>query len=159
MARILLIDDDAQLGPPLAAYFQRFDMALECALRPSAGLALLREGGRHGGFDAAILDVMLPEMDGFELCRTIRRESDIPIIMLTARGEVMDRVVGLELGADDYVPKPFEPRELVARLQTVLRRRTASAPAATRLEVDGLMIEPTIRSVQRLGQALELTGT
>ena len=159
MARILLIDDDAQLGPPLAAYFQRFDMALECALRPSAGLALLREGGRHGGFDAAILDVMLPEMDGFELCRTIRRESDIPIIMLTARGEVMDRVVGLELGADDYVPKPFEPRELVARLQTVLRRRSASAPAATRLEFDGLMIDPTTRSVQRLGQALELTGT
>ena len=159
MARILLIDDDAQLGPPLAAYFQRFDMALECALRPSAGLALLREGGRHGGFDAAILDVMLPEMDGFELCRTIRRESDIPIIMLTARGEVMDRVVGLELGADDYVPKPFEPRELVARLQTVLRRRSASAPAATRLEFDGLMIDPATRSVQRLGHALELTGT
>jgi len=159
MARILLIDDDAQLGPPLAAYFQRFDMTLECALRPSAGLALLREGGRHGGFDAAILDVMLPEMDGFELCRTIRRESDIPIIMLTARGEVMDRVVGLELGADDYVPKPFEPRELVARLQTVLRRRSASAPAATRLEFDGLMIDPATRSVQRLGQALELTGT
>jgi two-component system OmpR family response regulator len=67
---------------------------------------------------------MLPEMDGFELCRTIRRNSDIPILMLTARGEVMDRVVGLELGADDYVPKPFEPRELVARVQTVLRRRT-----------------------------------
>ena len=159
MARILLIDDDAQLGPPLAAYFQRFDMTLECALRPSAGLALLREGGRHGGFDAAILDVMLPEMDGFELCRTIRRESDIPIIMLTARGEVMDRVVGLELGADDYVPKPFEPRELVARLQTVLRRRSTSAPAATRLEFDGLVIDPATRSVQRLGQALELTGT
>lgn len=159
MARILLIDDDAQLGPPLAAYFQRFDMTLECALRPSAGLALLREGGRQGGFDAAILDVMLPEMDGFELCRTIRRESDIPIIMLTARGEVMDRVVGLELGADDYVPKPFEPRELVARLQTVLRRRSAGAPAATRLEFDGLMIDSATRSVQRLGQALELTGT
>jgi two-component system, OmpR family, response regulator len=159
MARILLIDDDAQLGPPLAAYFQRFDMALECALRPSAGLALLRESGRQGGFDAAILDVMLPEMDGFELCRTIRRESDIPIIMLTARGEVMDRVIGLELGADDYVPKPFEPRELVARLQTVLRRRSPSAPAATRLEFDGLMIEPATRSVQRLGETLELTGT
>jgi two-component system OmpR family response regulator len=120
MPRILLIDDDAQLGPPLAAYFQRFDLSLEQALRPSAGLARLAQGG----FDAAILDVMLPEMDGFELCRTIRRTSDIPLIMLTARGEVMDRVVGLELGADDYVPKPFEPRELVARVQTVLRRRT-----------------------------------
>ena len=74
---------------------------------------------------------MLPEMDGFELCRAIRRESDVPIIMLTARGEVMDRIVGLELGADDYLPKPFEPRELAVRLQTILRR-ARSAPAAGR---------------------------
>ncbi len=124
MHRILLIDDDEQLGPPLATYFQRFELELVQALRPSAGLARLAQGG----FDAAILDVMLPEMDGFELCRTIRRESDLPIVMLTARGEVMDRVVGLELGADDYLPKPFEPRELVARLQTVLRRRRAAVP-------------------------------
>jgi two-component system OmpR family response regulator len=155
MTRILLIDDDAQLGPPLAAYFQRFDLSLECALRPSAGLALVRAGG----FDAAILDVMLPEMDGFELCRTIRKESDIPLIMLTARGEVMDRVVGLELGADDYVPKPFEPRELVARLQTVLRRRAVSAPAISRLVFDGLVIDPVTRSVQRQGQTLDMTST
>ena len=119
MATFLLIDDDAQLGPPLATYFQRFDLTLVCALRPSVGIARLREGG----IDAAILDVMLPEMDGFELCRIIRRDSDLPVIMLTARGDVMDRVVGLELGADDYLPKPFEPREWVARLQTVLRRR------------------------------------
>ena len=126
MTRILLIDDDAQLGEPLAAYFSRFELQLEQALRPSAGLALLRKGG----FDAAILDVMLPEMDGFALCRTIRKESDVPIIMLTARGDVMDRVVGLELGADDYLPKPFEPRELVARVQTVLRRRIARVQAA-----------------------------
>ncbi|MDP2769759.1 MAG: response regulator, partial [Giesbergeria sp.] len=110
MHRILLIDDDEQLGPPLATYFQRFELELVQALRPSEGLALLAQGG----FDAAILDVMLPEMDGFALCRSIRRTSTIPLIMLTARGEVMDRVVGLELGADDYLPKPFEPRELVA---------------------------------------------
>ncbi len=102
---------------------------------------------------------MLPEMDGFELCRTIRRESDIPIIMLTARGDVMDRVVGLELGADDYVPKPFEPRELVARLQTVLRRRAVSAPASARLTFEGLVIDPATRSVQRAGEAVELTST
>ena len=99
MHRILLIDDDEQLGPPLATYFQRYELELVQALRPSQGLALL-EGPGQGGFDAAILDVMLPEMDGFELCRSIRRTSDIPLIMLTARGEVMDRVVGLELGAD-----------------------------------------------------------
>ena len=124
MHRILLIDDDAQLGAPLATYFQRFELELVHALRPSDGLAQLTAGG----FDAAILDVMLPEMDGFELCRTIRKQGDLPIVMLTARGEVMDRVVGLELGADDYLPKPFEPRELVARLQTVLRRRRAQGP-------------------------------
>ena len=106
MFKILLIDDDEQLAAPLAAYFKRFDLQLESAIRPSAGLNRLASS--H--FDAAILDVMLPEMDGFELCRTIRKTSDIPIIMLTARGEVMDRVVGLELGADDYLPKPFEPR-------------------------------------------------
>ena len=161
MPRILLIDDDAQLGSPLAAYLARFDLTLECALRPSAGLVRLRQGG----FDAVILDVMLPEMDGFALCRLIRKESDIPIIMLTARGDVMDRVVGLELGADDYVPKPFEPRELVARLQTVLRRRVAGVPDSpahlpvTRLCFEGLALDATTRSVQRQGEVLELTST
>jgi OmpR family response regulator RpaB len=155
MSRILLIDDDAQLGAPLAVYLARFDLTLVCALRPSDGLALLRQGG----FDAAILDVMLPEMDGFELCRSIRKDSDIPIVMLTARGEVMDRVVGLELGADDYLPKPFEPRELVARLQTVLRRRSSSPQATARLQFDGLVLDPATRSVLRQGQALELTST
>ena len=131
MPRILLIDDDTQLGAPLADYFARFDMVLEQALRPSTGLALLAEGG----FDAAILDVMLPEMDGFALCRAIRKNNDIPLIMLTARGEVMDRVVGLELGADDYLPKPFEPRELVARLQTVLRQGDAVELTSTEFDL------------------------
>ena len=159
MMRILLIDDDEQLGEPLAAYFARFEMQLSHATRPSAGLAMLRQGG----FDAAILDVMLPEMDGFELCRTIRKESDIPLIMLTARGDVMDRVIGLELGADDYLPKPFEPRELVARLQTVLRRRptvqTAAQRTDGRLKFEGLTIDPTTRSVRCLGVDVELTST
>jgi two-component system, OmpR family, response regulator len=158
MHRILLIDDDAQLGPPLAAYFRRFELELIHALKPSEGLALLEQGG----FDAAILDVMLPEMDGFELCRTIRKQGDLPLVMLTARGEVMDRVVGLELGADDYLPKPFEPRELVARLQTVLRRLRASGSsvaASGPLEFEGLNIDATRRSVMRHGQALELTST
>ena len=153
MPRILLVDDDALLGPPLATYLQRFGLDLVLADRASAGLALLR----GGGFDAAILDVMLPEMDGFELCRTIRRDSDLPIIMLTARGDVMDRVVGLELGADDYLPKPFEPRELVARLQTVLRRRRAPATAGT-LAFDGLSIDLDRHQVLRQGERVELTG-
>ncbi len=164
MTRILLIDDDEQLAAPLAAYFKRFDLLLDSATRPSAGLAKLQSGL----YDAAILDVMLPEMDGFELCRTIRKTGgvagDIPIIMLTARGEVMDRVVGLELGADDYLPKPFEPRELVARLQTVLRR--LRAPVSNkgvenkhRLVFDRLEIDLDTHVVLRQGEALELTGT
>ena len=160
MPRLLLIDDDQALGAPLATYFARSGFELIHAIRPSQGLALLREGG----FDAAILDVMLPEMDGFELCRTIRKESTLPIVMLTARGDVMDRVVGLELGADDYLPKPFEPRELLARIQTVLRR-VAPLPPATAAgngrvwRFDGLVIDLDRRSVQREGETVELTGT
>jgi OmpR family response regulator RpaB len=159
MPRLLLIDDDEQLGPPLAAYFQRFAFDLQQATRPSTGLALLRQGG----FDAAILDVMLPEMDGFELCRTIRKDNPIPIVMLTARGDVMDRVVGLELGADDYLPKPFEPRELLARIQTILRRAapaSTAAPSSPRtLRFEGLEIDLDRRSVQRQGTTVDLTST
>jgi OmpR family response regulator RpaB len=154
MPRILLIDDDRALGEPLAAYFARFGLELTHALSPSQGLALLRQGG----FDAAILDVMLPEQDGFSLCRAIRKESDIPLVMLTARGELMDRVVGLELGADDYLPKPFEPRELVARLQTVMRRRVPAAVDG-RLRFEGLVVDPVTRIVHRQGERVELTST
>ena len=96
MRHILLIDDDERLSAPLAEYLLRFDLRLDSAVRPGLGLARLREGG----YDAVILDVMLPEMDGFEVCRTIRKESDVPILMLTARGDVMDRVVGLEVLPD-----------------------------------------------------------
>jgi OmpR family response regulator RpaB len=155
MPRLLLIDDDELLGPPLAAYFARAGFELQHATRPSAGLALLRAGG----FDAAILDVMLPEMDGFELCRVIRKDSALPIVMLTARGDVMDRVVGLELGADDYLPKPFEPRELLARVQTILRRVPTAASAARLLRFEGIEIDLDRRSVQRQGSVVELTST
>lgn len=162
MRSLLLIDDDEQLAAPLAAFFRRFDCELVSATTPSVGLALLKEGG----FDAAILDVMLPEMDGFELCRTIRKHSDLPIVMLTARGDVMDRVVGLELGADDYVPKPFEPRELLARLQTVWRRSgtRGAAPAAPTtgprvMAFDGLSLDLDRRQALRQGEPLDLTGT
>ena len=155
MPRLLLIDDDELLGPPLAAYFARAGFELQHATRPSAGLALLRSGA----FDAAILDVMLPEMDGFELCRTIRKESTLPIIMLTARGDVMDRVVGLELGADDYLPKPFEPRELLARIQTILRRVVVAVGSARLLRFEGIEIDLDRRSVMRQGETIELTST
>jgi len=155
MRRILLIDDDELLAAPLASFFKRFEFELDSASTPSAGLAKLRAQA----FDAAILDVMLPEMDGFALCRAIRRESDIPIIMLTARGDVMDRVIGLEIGADDYLPKPFEPRELLARLQTVLRRARVPAAAKTSLAFDGIVVDLERRQVLRLGSAVELTST
>ena len=157
MPRLLLIDDDEQLGAPLATYLRRFQFDLQHATRPSEGLKLLRAGG----FDVAILDVMLPEMDGFELCRTIRKESNIPIVMLTARGDVMDRVVGLELGADDYLPKPFEPRELLARIQTILRRTAPAAGNGVRqLRFDGgLAIDLDRRTVQRDNVTIELTST
>jgi two-component system, OmpR family, response regulator len=157
MPRLLLIDDDDQLGAPLAAYFRRFEFELQHATKPSEGLKRLRQGG----FDVAILDVMLPEMDGFELCRTIRKESNVPIVMLTARGDVMDRVVGLELGADDYLPKPFEPRELLARIQTILRRAApANGHGARQLRFEGgLAVDLDRRTVQRGSEAIELTST
>jgi len=160
MPRILLIDDDEHLGAPLAVYLKRYDFEVDCALRPSAALQRLQEVA----YDGAILDVMLPEMDGFALCREIRKTSDLPILMLTARGDVMDRVIGLELGADDYLPKPFEPRELAARLQTILRRRKTPPPAdvtlhADRLVFEGLVIDLARRQVLRQGEPVDLTGT
>ena len=159
MPRILLIDDDEHLAAPLASYFARFDCVLESA---HAARARAWPSCAPTRYDAAILDVMLPEMDGFALCREIRKESDIPIVMLTARGDVMDRVVGLELGADDYLPKPFEPRELVARVQTILRRQRAVPAAPRRAQrrvFEGLSIDLDRREVLRQGERVELTGT
>ena len=123
MNRILLIDDDTKLADLLGQYFAQFDFVLASATLPSQGFSMLEQEI----YELVILDIMLPEMDGFEVCKTIRKNSNIPIIMLTARGEVMDRIVGLELGADDYLPKPFEPRELVARIHGVLKRTQISA--------------------------------
>jgi len=115
---ILIIDDDTKLNQLLKDFLKDFGYAVITATRPTQGLKKLKRDSA----DLVILDIMLPEMDGFEVCRAIRQTSTIPIIMLTARGEITDKVVGLELGADDYLAKPFEPRELVARIQSVLRR-------------------------------------
>lgn len=153
MAKILLIDDDEKLGGLLSSYFARFDLELETATLPSVGLEKLR---RHQP-DLVILDVMLPEQDGFDVCRTIRKSSRVPIIMLTARGEVTDRIVGLEIGADDYLPKPFEPRELVARIQNVLRRSGDAASEDGVLRYVGLEVNPDKRAAQLDGEELELT--
>lgn len=115
---ILIIDDDAKLNLLLKDFFKDFGFTTLTAIHPEDGLKIIKQKSP----DIIILDVMLPEMNGFEVCKTVRKFSNIPIIMLTAKGELMDRVVGLELGADDYLAKPFEPRELVARIQSVLRR-------------------------------------
>ncbi len=117
---ILIIDDDEKLNRLLTDYFNGFGYETITAVHPEDGLEMIKVSGP----DIIILDVMLPDMDGFEVCRTIRKKHSVPIIMLTARGDVTDRIVGLEIGADDYLAKPFEPRELVARIQSVLRRFT-----------------------------------
>ena len=115
---ILIVDDDEKLNQLLKGFLSDFGFNTLTAVHPEEGLKKLK----HKSPDLVILDVMLPSMDGFEVCKKIRQSSSVPIIMLTARGELMDKVVGLELGADDYLPKPFEPRELVARIHSVLRR-------------------------------------
>jgi OmpR family response regulator RpaB len=153
MHRILLIDDDERLGGLLSRYFERHDLELESALQPSTGLQKLAQGG----YDLVILDVMLPEMDGFEVCKAIRKESEIPIIMLTARGEVMDRVVGLELGADDYLPKPFEPRELVARIQSILKRALHHGLSQAPIHIGDLVINTELKETTLAGEHLDLS--
>ena len=150
MHPVLLIDDDQGLGDVLVEYVAGFSIALEQALTPEAGLEALASGS----FEAVILDVMLPGMTGFDVLRRLRRDSDVPVVMLSARGDVTDRIVGLEIGADDYLPKPFEPRELVARVLANLRRPApvgggagtmSDAPAGVRrfgrLAVDTLVRE------------------
>ena len=157
MHPVLLIDDDGKLGEVLTEYCAQFSIAIDPALTPSAGLAKLSQ---HS-FDAVILDVMLPEMNGFDVCREIRKTSDIPIIMLTARGDVTDRVVGFEIGADDYLPKPFDPRELVARLLSNIKRHLASGKTIqntpTVMQYEGLSIHPIEREVRIADKAIELT--
>ena len=118
MLSILIVDDDAQIRELLREYLSGFGMSVVAVADGKA----MAEAMEKESFDLVILDLMLPGEDGLSLCRSLRAKSDIPILMLTARGEAMDRVVGLEVGADDYIVKPFEPRELVARIQTILRR-------------------------------------
>jgi DNA-binding response OmpR family regulator len=119
-ARVLIVDDDERLNALLTEYLAKFGFVVRACAHPRAALRALKDDPP----DLLILDVMLPETDGLTVCRKVRETSRVPIIMLTARGDVADRIVGLELGADDYLPKPFEPRELVARIQAVLRRGT-----------------------------------
>jgi DNA-binding response OmpR family regulator len=153
MIRVLLVDDDVRLHELLTSYLEQNGVVVAKAFD---GLSGLRELD-NGTFDAVLLDVMMPGIDGLEVCRRIRLKSRIPVIMLTAKGDETDRVVGLELGADDYVSKPFSPRELLARLRAVLRRSTPET-VAERLIVGDLTLEPASREVRLGGAPIELTG-
>jgi len=156
--RVLLIDDDAAFTAMMAEYLKGEGFDCERASDPENGLAL----ALSGRFDAAVLDVMMPVLDGMELLRRLRRQSKLPVLMLTARGDSIDRVGGLELGADDYLPKPCYPRELVARLRAVLRRvQTAEPQEDDRADrrIGPLAISPTRRE-SRIGERpLELTAS
>ncbi|MBN1203637.1 MAG: response regulator transcription factor [Myxococcaceae bacterium] len=152
--RVLLIDDDTRMYELLAQYLGQNGITVAHAPDGGRGLAALEANA----YDAVLLDVMMPGMDGLEVCKRIRaRSGQIPILMLTARGDETDRVVGLELGADDYLAKPFSPRELLARLRAVLRRAQPTA-VADRLESSGVSIDVAGREVKVNGRAVELTG-
>ena len=153
MAKVLLIDDDEDLAELLIEYAERFAMNIEAIHDPLEALELLKHQSDYG---AIILDVMLPNIDGFETCRRIRQFCDLPVIMLTARGDVTDRIVGLELGADDYLPKPFEPRELMARLQANIKRHSKSSNNDL-LKFEGLTIELNTREVCIQEKLIDLT--
>jgi DNA-binding response OmpR family regulator len=151
-ARVLVLDDDEALTALLTEYLAQFGFAVRTAAHPEEGLRLLRADPP----DLLVLDVMLPGMDGLAVCRKIRETSRVPIVMLTARGDVMDRILGLEMGADDYLPKPFEPRELVARIQAVLRRG-APADGEDSVQVGPLQVSWSTCSVRLDGRPLSLT--
>jgi two-component system, OmpR family, response regulator len=151
--RVLLIDDDTRMYELLAQYLGQNGITVAHAPDGGRGLAALEATA----YDAVLLDVMMPGMDGLEVCKRIRAKRQIPILMLTARGDETDRVVGLELGADDYLAKPFSPRELLARLRAVLRRAQPAA-VADRLESSGISIDISGREVRVQGRAVELTG-
>jgi two-component system, OmpR family, phosphate regulon response regulator OmpR len=142
--QILLIEDDERLAGMVRDYLGESDFLVTIAGTGTQGLALQQAGN----YDAIILDIMLPDIDGLEICKTIRAHDEIPILMLTAKGDPVDRIVGLELGADDYLPKPFEPRELLARLKAILRRGTRDKPSSVlrfgKLEIDAQAMEARI---------------
>ena len=157
--KVLIVDDERSIVDILRYNLEKNDMTAVCAYDGAEGLRLARECDP----DVILLDVMLPEMDGLEVCRTLRAEgNNVPIIMITAREEETDKVVGLELGADDYITKPFSMRELLARVRTNMRRAASMAPAAAeepgdQIKVKDLVIDRTRRAVYKNGKELELT--
>ena len=151
--RVLLIEDDTRLAEMVSEYLGEAGFRVSVAARGRSGLELLA----REPFDAVVLDLTLPDMDGLEVCRQLRAKSDTPVLMLTARGDATDRIVGLEIGADDYLPKPFQPRELLARLRAVLRRKTYLSKDQI-LRFGRLEIDRDARAVRLDGEARALTG-
>jgi len=158
--RVLLIDDDTELCALLTEYLEPVGFMVETVYEGGKGI----ERTLSAEFDLVVLDVMLPGLSGFDVLREIRKASDVPVLMLTARGDEVDRIVGLEMGADDYLPKPFNPRELVARIRAILRRVPSDSDdkaellSPTKIVVGDIELDTGSREVYLKGQSLELTG-
>ena len=152
---ILLVDDDAALSAMVREYLEAEGFSVEMRGDGVTGL----ERALEGDLDAVILDVMMPEMNGIEVLRRLRQQSNVPVLMLTAKGDQIDRVLGLELGADNYIAKPYYPRELVARLRAVLRRGPSVPPPASSFTLLDLQVQPSARRAAWNGQELDLTAT
>ena len=152
---ILLIDDDRELGHMLRDYLVAESLEIQVCVSGEAGLQELK----WRNFDLVILDIMLPGMNGLDVLKTLRETSDVPVIMLTARGDDVDRIIGLEFGADDYLAKPFNPRELAARIKAILRRAQPRDTPALDLGMGAISLDTTTRTASVHGTALALTGT
>ena len=153
MPKILIIDDDQELTELLVEFLSDFKYQTHVCHTPLGGLDYLEKNE----VDLVLLDIMLPEMDGFQVLRKIREKSETPVMMLTAKGDVADKVVGLELGADDYLPKPFEPRELVARIQSILRRVVSSNSMLDIVEFEGLKVDKIKEEIELDGETVNLS--
>ena len=153
--KILIVDDDQELGEMLKEFLAPDHLDVSACLNGEDGLRVLRDDA----FDLLILDIMLPGMSGLEVLKEIRQTDNIPIIMLTARGDDVDRILGLEFGADDYLAKPFNPRELLARIKAILRRSRADEPRGKRLSIGALELDVRSRRVSAGAESLRLTGT
>ena len=152
---ILLVDDDTELASLLSEFLTREGFTVSAEHEGNRGL----DHARKPGIDLVVLDVMLPGIDGFEILRRLRADSKVPVVMLTARGDDVDRIIGLDLGADDYLPKPFNPKELAARIRSVLRRYEARPATAgsVRVEVANIVLDPASRTVFADGKPVDLT--
>jgi len=150
--RLLIVDDDIELCALLKEFLEREEYSVTCIHDGRVGL----EWAQQNSYDLVILDVMLPGLDGFEILKRLRATSRVPVLMLTARGQDEDRIIGLELGADDYLPKPFNPRELAARVKAILRRTEAKVNRG-RVEVNGVVLDPGTREVTCDGKPVEVT--